>query len=190
VPNFDKANVDKGVIIPRRGLIEIRKLLEEEGENPEISFDKNHIIIKRNNQLLMVRLIEGVFPDYTQVIPKTLGNKIVVKRESLLNAVRRVSLLSMIGSDKIRCVKLELGENKMVLSSNNPEVGEAREEVDVDNPEKNKTSVTFNAKYFTDVLSCINTDDVVLGVSDDISPVVVTFDGVEQFINVIMPVRL
>jgi DNA polymerase-3 subunit beta len=125
----------KGVILPRKGINELRKLLSEalEGaeEKPkgELGFADNSAVFRRKGVLLVMRLIEGSFPDYRQVIPKA-GEKVAsVGRERLLQTLRRVSLLS---SEKSNAVKLELGKGNLRIAAQNPDLGEAREDLPVE----------------------------------------------------------
>jgi len=184
----------KGVILPRKGIAELRRLLAEavEGaeENPkaDLGFAENSAIFRRPGVVLVMRLIEGTFPDYRQVIPKG-GEKVVsVGRERLLQTLRRVSLLS---SEKSNAVKLELGKGNLRVAAQNPDLGEAKEDVPVEfggEPLK----VGFNAKYIIDVLQVLSSEDVRFELADDLSPGVLRPQGEGQdlFTAVIMPMRI
>ncbi len=187
----------RGVILPRKGLQEFRKLLLEaaetevvEGQEPtsKLGFVENNAIFRRPGVVLAMRLIEGMFPDYRQVIPKP-GEKIVTMgRLRLLETLRRVSLLS---SDKANAVKLELAKGTLRVTSQNPDLGEAKEEVPVEY-QGEPLKIGFNAKYLIDVLVAAKSDDVALELADDLSPGVLRGTGEQDkgFTAVVMPMRI
>jgi DNA polymerase-3 subunit beta len=184
----------KGVILPRKGINELRKLLSEALEGAEekpkgdLGFADNSAVFRRKGVLLVMRLIEGSFPDYRQVIPKA-GEKVAsVGRERLLQTLRRVSLLS---SEKSNAVKLELGKGNLRVAAQNPDLGEAREDLPVEY-DGEPLKIGFNAKYLIDVLSVLSDADVRLELADDLSPGVVRPAGQpgEHFTAVIMPMRI
>jgi DNA polymerase-3 subunit beta len=184
----------RGVILPKKGLQELKKLLAEAAESGEetpeakLGFVENSAIFRRPGVILSMRLIEGLFPDYRQVIPKT-GEKVVkVGRDRLLETLRRISLLS---SDKAHAVKLELGKGTLRVLSQNPDLGEAKEEVPVDYAGE-PLKIGFNARYILDVLAVVQSADVSFELADDLSPGVLRgADEADQgFTAVVMPMRI
>jgi len=153
-----------------------------------MGFAENSAIFRRPGVLLVMRLIEGSFPDYRQVIPKA-GEKVAsVGRERLLQTLRRVSLLS---SEKSNAVKLELSKGNLRVAAQNPDLGEAREDLPVEY-DGEPLKIGFNAKYLIDVLGVLGDGDVRLELADDLSPGVVRPSGApgEHFTAVIMPMRI
>jgi DNA polymerase III subunit beta len=184
----------RGVILPKKGLQELKKLLAEAAEsgeeNPEtkLGFVENSAIVRRPGVILSMRLIEGLFPDYRQVIPKA-GEKVVkLGRGRLLETLRRISLLS---TDKAHAVKLELAKGTLKVLSQNPDLGEAKEDVPVEY-DGDALKIGFNARYLMDVLGVLKSGDVTLELADDLSPGVVRgADEVDQgFTAVVMPMRI
>ena len=186
----------RGVILPKKGLAELRKLLSEVAEagaeegagDTKLGFVENSAILRRPGVVLSMRLIEGLFPDYKQVIPKT-GDKVVsVGRDRLLETLRRISILS---TDKAHAVKLELAKGHLRVTSQNPDLGEAKEEVPVEY-DGDALKFGFNARYILDVLAVLRSKDVKLELADDLSPGVVKGgDEVDQgFTAVVMPMRI
>jgi DNA polymerase-3 subunit beta len=184
----------KGVILPKKGLQELRKLLAEAAESGEekpetkLGFVENSAIVRRPGVVLSMRLIEGLFPDYRQVIPKQ-GEKVVkLGRDRFQETLRRVSLLS---TDKAHAVKLELGKGTLRVLSQNPDLGEAKEEVPVEYAGE-ALKIGFNARYILDVLQVLKSKDVSLELADDLSPGVVR--GADEadagFTSVVMPMRI
>jgi DNA polymerase-3 subunit beta len=184
----------RGVILPRKGLHELKKLLGESvdaaSEKPEtkLGFAENSAIYRRPGVVLAMRLIEGMFPDYKQVIPKQ-GEKIVkVGRQRLLETLRRVSILA---SDKSHAVKLELSAGLLRVLTQNPDLGDAKEEVPVDYAGE-PLKIGFNSRYITDVAAVLKSDDVQLELADDLSPGVLRGAGPEDagYTAVVMPMRI
>ncbi|MFL5271010.1 MAG: DNA polymerase III subunit beta [Anaeromyxobacteraceae bacterium] len=185
----------KGVILPRKGLGEMKKLLLDSAEGEvKLGFIENSAVLQLPSVKLVMRLIEGVFPDYRQVIPKTGEKSFQVGRERLLDTLRRVSILS---SDKSHAVKLELSPGLLRVTSQSPDLGDAKEEVPVEYTGE-KLAIGFNARYLIDILGALATleavaaQDVVVELSDDLSPGVVKPAGesATQFTAVVMPMRI
>jgi DNA polymerase-3 subunit beta len=184
----------RGVILPRKGLQELRKLLAEAAESGEekpeakLGFVENSAVFRRPGVVLVMRLIEGMFPDYRQVIPKQGEKILVLGRQRFLETLRRISLLS---SDKAHAVKLELAKGLLKVQSQNPDLGEAREEVPVDYAGE-PLKIGFNARYIMDVLQVLRSDDVALELADDLSPGVLKGrgDADQGYTAVVMPMRI
>jgi DNA polymerase-3 subunit beta len=177
---------EKGVILPRKGITEIRKLLEDKGDALLIGFSSKNITVKKGSVTMNLRLIEGEFPDYNQVIPKDTDKEILINRETLLASLKRVSILS---AEKIKGVKFAISKGRLVLSSSTPENGDATEEVDIDY-DGDSLEIAFNARYFMDVLEILDTEKVRFGLKEQLNPGVLKIPGTEAFTYVIMPMRL
>jgi DNA polymerase-3 subunit beta len=180
--------LSKGVILPRKGLSELRKLLES-GEEGAVSlgFKENMGLVSKDKVDLFMRLIDGDFPDYTKVIPKGNPNIAKLDHDELLQALRRVSILS---SERYKGIKMEFTEGRVSISANNPDLGEAVEDIDADYKGKG-LSIGFNARYLIDVLGVLTGDgDVEIELKDELSPSVLRKSGVEGYLYVLMPMRL
>jgi DNA polymerase-3 subunit beta len=136
---------------------------------------------------LAMRLVEGEFPDYKQVIPKKSERRMLVTAEQLLSTLRRVSTVS---SERTRGVKFQVEQGKLEISSTNPDLGEAVEELAVEY-DGAPLSIGFNAKYLIDLLSILAPETRVdLGLNDEVSPGVVRCENDPEFLYVVMPMRL
>jgi DNA polymerase-3 subunit beta len=134
-----------------------------------------------------MRLIDGDFPDYTKVIPKGNPNNAVVEHAHLMQALRRVSILS---SERYKGIKMEFLDGKISISANNPDLGEAVEEVEVEYKGKPIT-IGFNARYLLDVLGVLSDEnDVTIELKDELSPSIIRNPGNEGYLYVLMPMRL
>jgi DNA polymerase-3 subunit beta len=180
--------LEKGVILPRKGLSELKKLLEDVEEGVVfLGFKGNMGLVARDNVELFMRLIEGDYPDYGKVIPKDNPLHVKVEQRGLLRALRRVSILS---SERYRGVKVEFRQGNMMISASNPDLGEVVEEVEIEYGGKPLT-VGFNARYLMDMLGVLGDDaDVGVELKDELSPSLLRRDGDDEYLYVIMPMRL
>ena len=182
----------KGVLLPKKGLIELKKLLAEaveggeEKPSAELGFVESSAVVRRAGVTLVMRLIEGMFPDYRQVIPKAGDKVLKVGRARFLETLRRVSLLA---SDKSHAVKLELGKGNLRVISQNPDLGEAKEDVTVEY-QGEPLKIGFNARYLIDVLQVLGAEDMTFELADDLSPGVLKPAGEEGYTAVVMPMRI
>lgn len=182
----DQPLIKKGIIIPRKGMIELRRLLDDGETTGQLGFKDNSAIFEKDGLTLTMQLIEGEFPDYKQVIPQTCTKRVIVNRELLQSALKRTSLLS---PDKAQGVRLDLSNGNLALSAHNPDVGEAKEDIEVDYDGED-LKIGFNYRYISDVLHALNHEEVELQLSDSLSPGVIIGAGTEDYRAIIMPMRL
>jgi DNA polymerase-3 subunit beta len=176
----------EGVLLPRKGVMEMKKVLDEKEGGFFLGISQKNAVMKRDNTVITVRLLEGEFPDYRRVIPKDNDKKVSAKREDLLASLKRVSILS---TDKIKGVKFGFSDSRLVLSSSSPEIGEATEEVDI-NYSEDEIEIAFNARYFIDVLEALKDEEVSINLKDSLSPGIIRPAGGEDYTYIIMPMRL
>lgn len=175
------------VIAPRRGLTELKKILEESGDKDvKIDIAEGFLIAENASSKLSMRLIDGEFPDYNKAIPEKAGTKIVMDTEELSHALRRVAILV---SDKQKCVKFDLGKNMLRISSSSPELGEANEEIEVQY-EGPQITAGFNAKYILDITAAIGESRIVMEFHGDTGPGKFSAEGDDSSINIVMPMRI
>ena len=184
--DLDDSVVEKGVILPKKGLNELKKLLDEDTGDFEISFDENHALFKKDPVILFMRLIDGEYPDCQSVIPKNNNKKIVVNRDEFLHSLKRISLLS---NEKSKGVKLSIQPGMMKISSNHPDLGEAKEELMIDY-EGEEIEIGFNARYFMDILNVIDSDEVSLELDGKLNPGIVKSNRDKSYTCVVMPMRI
>jgi DNA polymerase-3 subunit beta len=176
----------EGVIIPRKGLSEIYKLLESLNGKFKMAIEGSQLVVMHGSTVLMVRLIEGKYPNYRQLIPQNLSQQVFIKREALLSSLKRVSLLS---NQKSKGVTLNFSKGRLEITSNNPELGDAKEEIEVDYKGDN-LKIGFNAKYIMDVLTSVDDDEIRLDLKDQLSPGVMRSNKDKDYTCVIMPMRI
>jgi DNA polymerase-3 subunit beta len=170
------------IIIPIKTIHELNRNLKEEGEL-SIVLGSNQALFDLGGVVIISRLIEGEFPDYKQVIPPTTENKLRVRREDLLLAVKRAALLS---TPDYQAVKLEIFKNKLVVSKSTPDVGESREELVVAYQGK-ELAIGFNPNYLIDVLKNLGEESIDIELSDSEKPGVIRIDG---YTYIVLPMRI
>jgi DNA polymerase-3 subunit beta len=184
-PDKPVAFLEKGIIVPRKGVSEIRKLCEETDGSLEVGLGEGFLIVRRPDLLLTCRLIDGEFPNYTQVIPREHQFRIVVDRERLLHAVRRISLLA---HERSRGLQVALDDGQLQLSASNPDLGEAREAVPIDYRAK-RFETGFNSRYLIDALTAMSSKEVALELSDELTAALLRPADDPDQLAVIMPMR-
>ena len=178
----------KQIILPRKGVSELARLLEDIDNDVAIEIGNNHIRMKFNQLIFTSKLIDGKFPDYQRVLPQNSDKNLVLDREMFRQALTRASILS---NEKYRGIRLLMDNNIMRIVANNPEQEEAEEQVELDyNFEP--LEIGFNVTYLLDALNAINTSEVNIALSDSNSSCLITAVGemAAQCRYVVMPMRL
>lgn len=176
----------EGFILPKKGIIELKKVIENIDESINLSISDNNFSINNDDITLIMRMVDGEFPDYNRVIPDIGKNIAVIDRELFLHSLRRISVLS---NEKSKGVKLKLNSDMLTITSSNPDLGDAKEEFDV-SYSGDEISIGFNARYIMDILQVIKEENVVLNLKDNISPGRINPENDENYLSVIMPMRL
>lgn len=177
--------VGKQVIVPRKGVLELQRLLSGEG-NVTLELGANHIRIQLEGIRFTSKLIDGRFPEYERVIPQQAENELVADRELFKRALQRTAILS---NEKYRGIRLILRNNGVVLQAHNPEQEEAEEELEVSYT-GDDIEIGFNVNYLLDALAAIDSDEVVLSIVDGNSSCLLREPGKDDCKYVVMPMRL
>jgi DNA polymerase-3 subunit beta len=181
-------NMETPVIIPRKGVMEIKKILDDtEGDTIKFKIVKNNCVVKIDDATLFIRLIDEMFPNYNQVIPKDNEYKVEIDKSSLLKSLKRISLLS---TEKYKGVKFQFEKGVMTITSNNSEYGEAKESLNVDCSAEEELIIGLNARYIMDVLNVTGEEKVIFDLKNETSQCLIRPKGNDNFISVIMPMRL
>jgi len=186
---MDVADKSQGeVIVPAKAVNELNRLLQDKGD-VEIRYAENQASFtlkdeKGSSILIVTKLIEGNYPNYRQVIPAETKERVQLMREEFLHALRRAEIMT---SEKSNSVKMSFGKNRLEITANSPEVGEAKETLAV-NYKGPDMAIAFNPKYMIDPLNALPNDEVFLELIDELSPGVVKING--PFLYVVMPMRL
>lgn len=174
------------VIIPRKGVLEISRLIGEEDRLLKIQIGANHLRLFSSEFIFTSKLVDGRFPDYRRVLPKDGDKTILASKAVLKEAFSRAAILS---NEKFRGVRLNLSSGELKITANNPEQEEAEEIVDVDY-QGDSLEIGFNVAYLIDVLNALNTDKVKITLSDSNSSALIEDAESDAALYVIMPMRL
>ena len=187
--DIDVAEKSQGeFIVPAKAVNELNRLLQDKGE-VELRYAENQASFtlkddKGSNILIVTKLIEGNYPNYRQVIPGETKERVPLMREEFLHALRRAEIMT---SEKSNSVKLSFGKNKLEITANSPDVGEAKETLAI-NYKGVEMAIAFNPKYMIDPLNALPNDEIFIELIDELSPGVVKING--PFLYVVMPMRL
>jgi DNA polymerase-3 subunit beta len=176
---------EKKLIIARKAISELRRFLVDDSKYVTITLGKNHILFNIDDIEFLTRLIDGTYPNYEQVIPKSNEKILIADRESMIKSLKRVSIMS---KERSNAVKIDLTPNNITISASNPDMGEAIEEMTL---QYNSSPMTlfFNARYIIDVLNVMSSDNVIFKLNEPLSPAMIMQDNNEDYICIVMPMR-
>lgn len=181
-------DLDKPVLIPRKGAAEIKKLAEN-NKNLQIGIEDSFCFVQdeEGNNQIVIRLLNEIFPDYKEIIPDKYERFFLTDNNVLYNALKRISILTL--DSEFRGVKSEVNKNFMEISSIENKIGEAREIVKI-SYDGEPFTVAFNAKYLMDVLFIMNSETIKFIVNNEDSPIILKGDKDEGFTGIIMPMTI
>jgi DNA polymerase III subunit beta len=171
------------LLIPSKTVTEVLRLLKDKG-NVTISFNENQVSFDMDGTVLVSKLVEGIYPNYRQVIPTETKERVSLERETFHQALRRASLLV---SEKNHSVKLHFSKNNLAITANSPDIGESRETLAINYKGKD-ISIGFNPDFLTDPLRNLDNDEIFFELTDELSPGVLKINA--PFVYVIMPLRV
>jgi DNA polymerase-3 subunit beta len=173
-----------GVIIPKKGLLEMKNVLES-GPSCKLAIKTPHLFLVQEDLAIAVKLIDAQFPSYDQVIPKEHKKIITIDRMRFIEAMRRAQLMS----SETRGVKVAASKEGITIASDNPDLGEVREELDAEyNGEP--IAIGFNPKYVVELLGQMASDQVTLALGGELDPGLIRPIGGDDYLGVVMPMRI
>ncbi|MFQ5547874.1 MAG: DNA polymerase III subunit beta [Woeseia sp.] len=176
---------EQQVIVPRKGVLELQRLMSGEGD-VSLQLGSNHIRLELDGIRFTSKLIDGRFPEYERVIPQDTSNQLVADRALLRGALQRTAILS---NEKYRGIRLIIRDGSLVLQAHNPEQEEAEEELEVKYRGED-IEIGFNVNYLLDALGAIDADEITLSVVDSNSSCLMREPGSDDSKYVVMPMRL
>ena len=177
---------DRQMIVPRKGVLELSRMLSESDDVVELALGKNHIRLVKENMIFTSKLIDGRFPDYLAVIPKGTDKHIKLDRQSFMLALQRASILS---NEKYKGVRLEASTDSVKIVAHNPQHEEAIEELEAELNFEH-IAIGFNVTYLLDALSAIEGNSVVLALKDANSSCLISSEAGGRDKHVVMPLKL
>ncbi len=181
----EAASTTQQVIVPRKGILELQRILSGEGEL-ELSIGSNHVRAQIGDIRFTSKLIDGKFPEYSRVIPAKPPHTMSAARDTLRQALQRTSILS---NEKYRGVRLTFGENTLTIQAHNPEQEEAEDQIEVSYSGA-AMEIGFNVTYLLEALAAIDVDMVDVSVTDSNSSCLIRAPGDNAVKFVVMPMRL
>ncbi len=176
---------EQQVIVPRKGVLELQRLLSGEG-SVDVELGENHVRIQLDGIRFTSKLIDGRFPEYERVIPADSSNELTAEREFLRSALQRTAILS---NEKYRGIRLIIRDSGVVMQAHNPEQEEAEEELEVAYSGED-IEIGFNVNYLLDALGGVDGDEVSMSVQDGNSSCLIRKPGSDECKFVVMPMRL
>ena len=176
---------DMGIIIPKKGLNEVSKFLTKEGM-VQIGIKNNNIVIKKDKEIIIVRLLEGDFPEYKDIINKEDVFTINLDKKLFLMMLKRMSILS---SENYKGAIFKFSDKRLVITTTNPDLGESKEEISIEFKGK-PIEVAFNPRYFIETLNVIDDDRVSINIVNEERPCLIEGEKDKSFLSVVMPMRI
>jgi len=182
---LDALNLDT-TLIPRRGVQEIRKFCENRNTF-SFGVEEKQAVLKSDDSLLIIRLMEGDFPDFQGLLNVlSKENSIHIDRTRFLESLKRINLFT---EDLFHAIKMDVTEGKIVLTSQNADFGSAKDEFEVEYSGE-ELSLGFNCRYFIDTLQVMEGETVIASINNQESPCMITSEDDPGFLSVIMPMKL
>jgi DNA polymerase-3 subunit beta len=175
----------EGVLVPKKGLNEVAKFLDIEGE-VKVGIKDSNFIVKKEKETIIIRMLEGDFPKYEDILTK--GDVHIIKLDKIKFG-KMLKRMSILATDNYKGAVFTFNDNKLVVTATNPDYGESKEETEIEFS-GNLIEAAFNPKFFMDTLSVIDEEHVIVNIVDGSRPCIVEGDTDKTFIGVIMPMRI
>ena len=181
LPDFEKF-----ILIPRRGIQQIRKFGEEQ-DTFQLGIEQKKIVLKSDDSVLVIRLMEGEFPDFENILKVvSQESNILINKILFLEALKRINLFT---EDTFHAIRFELENNQLVLTSEHADYGSARDEIAIEYSGES-LSLGFNCRYFMEALHVMEGENIQASISSNDSPCLITSEDDEGFLGIIMPMKL
>jgi DNA polymerase-3 subunit beta len=173
-------------IVHKKGIQEVKRLFDDPSDVCELAFLEKTSVFKCGSSTMYVKDIDENFPSFEKVIPKK--NKIVIEiaKEKLMSSLKRISILS---PSKTWGIKVEIRKGQLLITSSNPDLGEGRDEIEIDYDGDN-LEIGFNAKYLMDPISVLHGESIILETNDQYAPFIIRSPEDEGSIFIVMPMRM
>jgi len=183
---LDALRINSITLIPRRGVQEIRKFCDNR-TTFFLGIEEKQAVLKNDEALLIIRLMEGDFPDFQGLLNiLSKDNSIQIERTRFLESLKRINLFT---EDLFHAIKIDIADNKMILTSQNADFGSAKDEIDVEYTGE-PLSLGFNCRYFIESLQVMEGSTVTASINNQESPCMITSDDDVGFLSIIMPMKL
>jgi len=174
-----------GIIIPKKGLYEVIRFLDGDG-TVMVGAKDNHFVVRKDAETIVIRLLEGDFPRYNDIVVKGDNSVVRTDRKMFLRMLKRMSILT---SDTYKGVVFNFEKDKLRITATNPDMGEAKEEMGI-SYDGDSVEAAFNPKYFIECLNVIDDDNAVLNIVDEKRPCLIEGEADKSYLSVVMPMRI
>ncbi|MBW1698380.1 MAG: DNA polymerase III subunit beta [Deltaproteobacteria bacterium] len=181
----DDPDLGNGILVPKKGLAEVGKFLEPQGPI-QVGYKDNHFIVKKGMETIIIRLLEGEFPEYSDIVEKNKGNVLILDRIQFQSMLKRMSIFS---SESYKGVIFNIYEDKLQISSTNPDIGDSKEIMNIEFS-GDPVEVAFNPRYFIETLGVMEDENILLHIINEENPCIVEGDKNKTYLSVIMPMRI
>lgn len=176
----------EGVLVPKKGMLEVAKFLDGDA-TVQIGVKDNNFIIKKQTETIIIRLLEGEFPEYDDIVRKSADEHVIqLDRQLFIMMLKRMSILS---TDEYKSVIFSFCDDNLVITSTNPEIGESKEQMSISFSGE-KIEAAFNPRYYIDALNVMQSDNVSLNILNADRPCRLEGDNDDNYITIIMPMRI
>jgi DNA polymerase III subunit beta len=184
--DIDLLNIDQGVLIPKKGVQELKKFCDNR-DSVELSFEEKQLVARDSESIMVIRLKKGEFPQYRAIVDAVqLDNKIQIERIPFLDSLKRINIFT---EDIFHTIQLEIENGKMILTSQNVDLGNAKDVQDVQYGGES-LKLGFNCRYFIDALQVMECDTIDAYINSNNSPCLIKSDVDEGFLAIVMPMQL
>jgi DNA polymerase-3 subunit beta len=184
IPRFGRENK---IVLPKKSVAEIMKLVETESGLPVLmGVQGNYLVVRRGNETLICRLVEGQYPNYAMVVPRGVESSFTVDKRAFQSTLKRMSILI---SDRYKAVRFKVSQGILIISITNPEIGESKEELTVDFDGAD-FEAAFNPRFFVEALGTMSSEEIRIRIKDDTLPCILDGENDPAFLTVIMPMRV
>ncbi len=184
--SIERLQLNPVTLIPRRGVQEIRKFCEDR-DTFQIGIEEKQVVLQSDDSLLIIRLLEGDFPDFQALLDVLTNENIIrINRLGFLESLKRINLFT---EDLFHAIKMEVEENKIILTSQNADFGSAKDELDVEYT-GDPLTLGFNCRYFIDTLQVMEGEIIEACINSNESPCLISSDDDKGFLSIIMPMKL
>ncbi len=176
---------ESNILIPKKGLMEVHKFLDSVGV-VGIGLTDSYFIVKKDVETIIIRLLEGDFPKYTDITRKGDGHIIPMEKKTFMSLLKRMSILS---NENYKSVIFDFSDDRLIVNSANPELGEAKEDLPIEF-KGDGIEVAFNPRYFIETLNVIEEDNVTVHIVNEERPCLIEGEKDKTYLSVIMPMRI
>ena len=178
--------MDRTILIPKKGVQDIRKFCDNK-ESLAIGFEEKQAVVKTEGAILIIRLMNGDFPDYKNIIQViNKARHIAIPRQPLMNSLKRMNLFT---EDRYNAVQFLIGKNRLILSSQNLDIGSAKDELEISYDDQ-EMQLGFNGKYFIEAIQVMGSEVVKAYINSEESPCLIQGDDDPGYMSVIMPMKI